>query len=92
MIHLKDMDRNGVGHLNEQMIISAFNDTYKDMNKTNVHLPTLADDQIRGLLRCVNRNKNGFFSYRELLIHTFGEAKGEEYFLSDKASLDAEHR
>ena len=66
------------------MIINAFKDTYKEMNQTNLRLPKLQDDQIRGLLRFVNRNKNGFCSYRELLIQTFGPVKGEEFFLADK--------
>ena len=74
------------------MIINAFQDTYKEMNQTNARLPKLSDDQIRGLLRFVNRNKNGFLSYKELLIQTFGPAKGEEFFLSDKVSLEAESK
>lgn len=86
------MDKNAQGFLNEQMIINAFQDTYKEMNQTNARLPKLSDDQIRGLLRFVNRNKNGFLSYKELLIQTFGPAKGEEFFLSDKVSLEAESK
>ena len=68
VINLKEMDKNAQGFLNEQMIINAFKDTYKEMNQTNARLPKLSDQEIRGLLRFVNRNKNGFLSYKELLI------------------------
>lgn len=68
VLNLKAMDSNKVGYLNEKMIQNAFHNTYKDMNRENVRLPELSDDQIVSMLRFVNRNKNGFCSYRELLI------------------------
>ena len=61
-----------------------------DEMETNSRLPKLQETQIRELLRFVNRNKQGFCSYKEILIQTFGPVKGEQLFLTDKSALEAE--
>jgi len=37
----------------------------------------------------VNTNSSHFFSYREILIHAFGEKTGADLFLMDKAQLES---
>ena len=65
------------------MIIQAFHSTYQEA-KAQSRVPRLPDSQIREILRPLNKNNAGFHSYREILIHTFGEELGQKYFLMDR--------
>ena len=38
----------------------------------------------------MNQNHSGFYNYREMLIHTFGEDKGDKYFRMDRRQLENE--
>ena len=46
--------------------------------------------QIREMLRSCGKNSSGFHNYREMLVHTFGEEKGQRYFLMDRNQLERE--
>ena len=89
VINLKHQDPASNGYLNEAMIIQAFQNTFQQM-KQQARVPRLNEYQIRELLRPINKNTAGFFSYREILIHTFGESIGQKYFLMDKQQLETE--
>lgn len=89
MINIKAMDSLEQGYLNDAMIIQAFHNTYKDM-KSQTRVQRMSDNQIRDLLRPLNKNQAGFNSYREILIHTFGEELGQKYFLMDRQQLESE--
>ena len=83
VIQLKERDRLDNGYLNDQMIIQAFNDTFAEI-KRDTGMPRPNDQEIRTLLRPLNKNTAGFHNYRELLMHIFGHDKGDRFFLMDR--------
>ena len=58
--------------------------------KAQSRVQTLPDPKIMELLRPLNKNSQGFHSYREILIHTFGDELGRKYFLMDRTQLETE--
>lgn len=86
---LKERDRLDNGYLNDQMIIQAFNDTFAEIKRSPA-MPRPTEQEIRTMLRPLNKNTAGFNNYRELLMHIFGADQGDKYFLMDRAQLELE--
>ena len=89
VIKLKERDTLDHGYLNEAMIIQAFEDAYKEM-KQGSRIPRLSPQDLQKLLRPISQNSNGFYNYREILIHIFGPEQGDKFFLMDRHQLETE--
>ena len=66
------------------MILQAFSDTFAEIKSTQTSIPRPNEQEIRTLLRPLNKNTAGFNNYRELLMHIFGHDRGDRFFLMDR--------
>ena len=65
------------------MIIQAFSDTFSEI-RVQSSIPRPNEQEIRTMLRPLNKNTAGFNNYRELLMHIFGHDRGDRFFLMDR--------
>ena len=74
------------------MLAIALSRTYKDVSQKSSRRapPNLTDNEIREMYKPLTKNRTGFGSYKDLLVHTLGQAEGERLFNMDKQQLEIE--